>query len=67
MRALFNDESLNEQLQNCEIEILIIYFDDVENTVKTLDLTSNFLGHSFKKKKTTLWPLFMDGVQLPQG
>ena len=51
MRALFNDESLNEQLQNCEIEILIIYFDDVENTVKTLDLTSNFLGHSFKKKK----------------
>ena len=20
-----------------------------------------------KRKKTTLWPLFMDGVQLPQG
>ena len=51
MRALFNDESLNEQLQNCEIEILKIYFDDAENTVKTLDLTSNFLGHSLKNKK----------------
>ena len=22
---------------------------------------------SFKKKTKTLWPLFMDGVQLPQG
>ena len=22
---------------------------------------------NFKKKKKTLWPLFMDGVQLPQG
>ena len=22
---------------------------------------------SFKKNKKTLWPLFMDGVQLPQG
>ena len=22
---------------------------------------------NFKKQKKTLWPLFMDGVQLPQG
>ena len=30
--ALF-DESLNEQTQNCEMDILIRYFDDIERFV----------------------------------
>ena len=35
----------------------------------TLDLTfGKITSHiTLKKKKTTLWPLFMDEVQLPQG
>ena len=40
------DESLNEQTQNCEMDILIRYFDDIENMVKVRYLTSNFMGHS---------------------
>ena len=37
---------------------------DIIATYPTLYLTS----HSIKKNlKKTLWPLFMDGVQLPQG
>ena len=34
--------------------------------VKTDIMVKNRLGEKLKKK-TTLWPLFMDGVQLPQG
>ena len=32
-------------------------------------LHSNFVYYEsfLEKKQTTLWPLFMDGVQLPQG
>ena len=33
--ALF-DERLNEQTQNCEIDILVRYFDDIENMVKSI-------------------------------
>ena len=43
--ALF-DERLNEQTQNYEMDILIRYFDDIENMVKVRYLTSNFMGHS---------------------
>ena len=43
--ALF-DESLNEQTQNCEMDILIRYFDDIERMAKVCYLTSNFMGHS---------------------
>ena len=43
--ALF-DRSVNEQTQNCEIDILRRYFDDIENMVKVRYLTSNFMGHS---------------------
>ena len=43
--ALF-DERLNEQTQNCEMDILIRYFYDIENMVKVRYLTSNFMGHS---------------------
>ena len=42
--ALF-DERLNEQTQNCEIDILVRYFDDIENMVKVHYLKSNFMGH----------------------
>ena len=37
--------------------------------LSAFDVGFEFQGH-FQislKKKTTLWPLFMDGVQLPQG
>ena len=32
-------------------------------------IKNNFISNfkEKKKKKTTLWPLFVDGVQLPQG
>ena len=40
------DQSLNEKTQNCEMDILIRYFDDIENMVKVSNLTSNFMGHS---------------------
>ena len=34
----------------------------------TVDLLIQIMrSHLKKKKKQTLWPLFMDGVQLPQG
>ena len=42
--ALF-DERLNEQTQNCEIDILVRYFDDIENMVKVRYLKSIFMGH----------------------
>ena len=41
--AIF-DESLSEQTQNCEMDMLIRYF-DIENIVKVCYLTSNFMGH----------------------
>ena len=43
--ALF-DERLNEQTQKCEMDILIRYFDDIENMFKVRYLTSSFMGHS---------------------
>ena len=44
--ALFG-ESLNKQTQNCEMDILIRYFDDdIESMVKVRYLTSNFIRHS---------------------
>ena len=30
-------------------------------------VNSNKFPKSINKKKKTLWPLFVDGVQLPQG
>ena len=38
-------------------------------SINFLDVTVSITKgiKNFKKKKTTLWPLFMDGVQLPQG
>ena len=40
------DEILIEQTQNCEMDMLIRYFDDTENMVKVRYLTLNFMGHS---------------------
>ena len=66
--ALF-DESLNEQTQNCEMDILTRYFDDIENMVKVRYLTSNFMGHS---TRTDLYLEFssalkeFDGIKLLQ-
>ena len=40
------DKSLNEQTQNCEMDILRRYFDDIGSMVKVCYLTSNFMGHS---------------------
>ena len=39
------DERLNEQTQNCEMDIFVRYFDDIENMVKVCYLKSNFMGH----------------------
>ena len=37
------DESLNDYTQNCQMDILIRYFDHVDDRVKTHYLDSNFL------------------------
>ena len=37
------DESLNDYTQNCQMDILIRYFDHVDDRVKTRYLDSNFL------------------------
>ena len=46
--SLFN-ESLNEETQNYEMDILKIYFYDIESMVKVRYLTSIFMGHSTHK------------------
>ena len=40
------DESLNDYTQNCQMDILIRYFDHVENRVKVRYLDSKFFGHA---------------------
>ena len=40
------DESLNDYTQNCQRDILIRYFDHVENRVKVRYLDSTFFGHA---------------------
>ena len=40
------DESLNKVTQDCDMDILIRYFDSTENLVKTRFYDSRFLGHS---------------------
>ena len=40
------DESLNDYTQNCQRDILIRYFDHVENRVKVRYLDSKFFGHA---------------------
>ena len=40
------DESLNDYAQNCQMDILIRYFDHVENTVKVRYLDSKFFVHA---------------------
>ena len=39
------DESLNDYTQNCQRDILIRYFDHVENRVKVRYLDSKYFGH----------------------
>ena len=51
------DESLNDYTENCQINILIRYFDHVENRVKVLYLDSKFFGHA------TLQDLFIQFTQ----
>ena len=40
------DESLNNKTQNCEMDILIRFFDAKDNKVKTRYLDLQYLGHS---------------------
>ena len=40
------DESLNNETQNCEMDVLIRFFDAKDNKVKTRYLDSQHLGHS---------------------
>ena len=40
------DESLNDNTQNCKMDVLIHYFDGDDNKIKTRYLDSHFLGHS---------------------
>ena len=40
------DESLNNETQNCEMDVLIRFFDVKGNKVKTCYLDSQYLGHS---------------------
>ena len=54
--------------QNCSSENQ--NFVQSTNTIVLLNLLLRLncsLWTGLKKKTTTLWPLFMDGVQLPQG
>ena len=39
------DESLNDNTQNCEMDVVIRYFDADGNKIKTRYLDSHFLGH----------------------
>ena len=40
------DKSLNDNNQNCVVDVLIRYFDADDNKIKTRYLDSHFLGHS---------------------
>ena len=40
------DESLNDETQNCEMDVTIRFFDAKDNKVKTCYLDSQYLGHS---------------------
>ena len=40
------DESLNNETQNCEMDVLIRFFDAKDNKVKNCYLDSQYLGHS---------------------
>ena len=40
------DESLNDNTQDCKMDVLIRYFDADDNKIKTRYLDSHFLGHS---------------------
>ena len=40
------DESINDNTQNCEMDVLIRYFDGDGNKIKTHYLDSHFLNHS---------------------
>ena len=40
------DESLNDNTQNCKIDVIICYFDADDNKIKTHYLDSQFLGPS---------------------
>ncbi|XP_057299676.1 uncharacterized protein LOC130630266 [Hydractinia symbiolongicarpus] len=40
------DESLNTVTQNCEMDVLVRFFDPVDDKVKICYLDSSFLGHS---------------------
>ena len=40
------DESLNDNTKNCEMDVIICYFDVDDNKIKTCYLDSCFLGHS---------------------
>ena len=40
------DESLKDYTQNCQMDLLIRYFDHVEDRVKVCYLDSKFFGHA---------------------
>ena len=40
------DESLNNETQNCGMDVLVRFFDAKGNKVKTRYLDSHYLGHS---------------------
>ena len=52
----------NWGLNNNTSSILQLWYRSVD-----FQCTLGFVRNKKKKQKKTLWPLFMDGVQLPQG
>ena len=68
------DESLDDYTQNCQMDILIRYFDHVEDRVKVCYLDSKFFGHAthqdffiqfmqalFKLDNNKIFQVSMDG------
>jgi len=47
------DESLNDMTQSCEMDLLLRYFDKLDNKVKTRYYDSQFLGHGTHKDLKT--------------
>ena len=45
----------------------VTYIMHCKNTTCIIITASHLHNYSKKQKKQTLWPLFMDGVQLPHG
>ena len=43
--VLSYDESLNPMTQSCEMDLLVRFFDETKESVKTRYLDSQFLGH----------------------